>query len=327
MKKIMLSLAVVFLAGVSLAAAKTISLAEARKLIGAAIEKPERVTAIMKLLAPADQVSFVSELNAAVATLPGSTDDKTATYLSVNSAAINGASKGNLTAVVAEVFATASVESLTVINETFASEAFNRASNPNVTYTDEQFKSIAANVMKAVNARVASADNADVRSGFAALMMIGASNTKEPEMVESMTTLLPESAKKVAREEWFTAALSDGDAKSYEPMLGMANAEEAPSINRVVRIAGVQQLDTILSDLAGSNPDPLNKVDDRTQIFDAVVTQLNTENNVGMTGAGTTTATPETTEYEKTAPTKETIEEKTEKIIEESIGYQLQQTR
>lgn len=311
MKKIV-CLAMALLAGVTMAA--NLSMAEARKQIDSVIAEPTKMTEILKQLDPSSQVEFVSEVNAAISALPGSTEDKAATFLNVNSAALKGASKGNLAPVVAEIFATVPVEALPAISENFAASSFNRAADPATTYTDDRFKQIVEGVMSTVNKRMEKADNGDVRSAFAGLMMIRASNSTSPEMVLSIVATLPESAREAASKEWFPAALAEGEAKSYEPMMAAADAGEVFLLDRVIRIpSGAPQIDVLLADLIGSNVDPGSKSDDRQQLFDAVTSQANLQDGLTFVGVAGV-AQPRAVEYAGTS-------------VHESIGYQLQETR
>ena len=312
MKKIV-CLAMMLVAGVTLAA--KLSLEDARKQIDAVIAEPTKMTDVLKQLAPADQVTFVADVNAAISALPGSAEDKAATFLSVNGAALKGASKGNLTAVVAEVFATVPVEVLPTVSESFAASAFNRAANPSVTYTDEQFKKIAASVMTTVNKRLEKTDASEVRSGFAGLMMVKASNSSDPEMVNAIVAMLPPSAQESARNDWFPAALAEGEAKNYEAMMAAAEGGDVITLDRVIRISGPQQFDTLLADLGGSNIDPTVVVGDHQQVYDAVVSQINMQNGQGLNNMA---ATPQPRAIEAVD---------TDVNIHESIGYQLQETR
>jgi hypothetical protein len=173
------------------AAEGAMSLAEARGKIGDAVVNPAVLTATMKQLSAADQKSFLADCNEAVGKMPGSVETKAATYLVVNRAALKGAAKGNLTALLAEVFATVPPEALTVLNERFASDLFNRAANPAQTYTDERFSAIAKSVMDSVSARMEKTDGAAVRNTFAILMLLRASNGTPANLAETLASSLP----------------------------------------------------------------------------------------------------------------------------------------
>ena len=277
MKKLMLAMALVAgFATVRLVAqaadSATLSYAEARSQIGAAIDNPTNATAVIRQLASADQVKFLADLNKAIDDMPASDEEKAAKFLNVDHAALRGAAEGNVSALLAEVFATVPPEALTVINERFATDLVNRAADPNVTYTDEQYVNIAKDLMQKVNARTAEADAASVRSGFAALMMIRAANGSPANLVDTMIDALPtDEAKELAKSEWFPAALPIGDhTKSYDPMLASADAGRRPDYDQVLVVAGPQFLDGMLADMIGKNTDPKAQIDARTPILDAM---------------------------------------------------------
>ena len=218
--------------------AGAMSLADARGKIDSVIANPKEATAIIKQLSAADQKAFVAALNEAIASLPGSAEERAATALNVNSAAVAGAAKGNTLALIAEVFATAPLDSLTVINESFAKNLLNRASNPARTYTDAQFSAISAKVVEAVVSRVKGAADADVRGGFAALMMTRASNGSPADLAESLASKLG-AASAVAKTEWFPAALAS--VSDYDPMLSGTHVEIVPDFEVTVMIAASQR--------------------------------------------------------------------------------------
>ena len=153
-----------------------VSLADARGKIDKAIESPAVMGELMKRLSAEDQKRFLADVNKAIGELPASIEEKSAKFLNINHVAVKFAKKGNTTALLAEVFATVPPEALTVINERFAQDLLNRAANPNITYTDEQFTKIAVETMKAINERTEETDNGSARSTFAALMFLRASN-------------------------------------------------------------------------------------------------------------------------------------------------------
>ena len=152
MKKLLMVIAMA-LAGTLVAQDKAMTLADARGKIGDVIADPASITAVMKQLSAADQTAYLAEVNAAISKMPGSTDEKTQKFLDVDTAALKGAKEGNLTALVAEVFATVPPNSLTVINERFAQDLFNRKADPSKTYTDEQYTAISKSVLGCRTAR------------------------------------------------------------------------------------------------------------------------------------------------------------------------------
>lgn len=256
--------------------AEGLTLVAAREKIVEAISSPAVMTATVSQLSAEDQRQFLADVNAAIGSMPGSQKELAASYLNVCRAALKGAQKGNLATMIAEVFATVPVEYLPVISESLGSDMLNRAANPSVTYSDEEYLTIATNVMSKVNSRVEVEDNAGVRSGFAALAFIRGSNGGSEAIISAMTAALPESAQEAASREWFPAALATGDAKSYDPMLVAASAETLPELDTLLlNVDGAQNQDALLADLGGVNTDPGVSAQDRTPITDAIYNPLN----------------------------------------------------
>ena len=252
-----------FVAMVALAAVATVfaqdkaqmSLAEARAKIGECIKTPATMTDTMKKLSAEDQKTFLAEVNEAISKMPGSNEALTATYLNVNRAALKGAQPGNLTALVAEVYATVPPESLTVINERFAADLFNRAADPTVKYTDEQYSQIAKSLVEKVAERNAQVENGAARTALAALMMVRASNGSPENLTDTLVEALPADSRSIARNEWIPAAMGENGAKTYEPILGAAEATGSmPSTEMVINIAGPQLLDALLVEVVEGTP-------------------------------------------------------------------------
>lgn len=251
MKKLMI-IGVAALASVAMAQEKTISLADASAKIAEAAESSDAMASIMKQLSAADQVAFLSKVNAAIAKQPGSQDEAAAKYLAANSAALKNAKKDNVPALLAETYATVPPEALTVINERFASDLFNRAADPSKPVSDEQFTKIATDTMKTIQDRNASADNAGVRDTFAILMFLRASNGTPADLSEKLVANLPdEKTQEYAKNEWIPPAMSAD--KNYEPMLGASDAGEAPDAARVLELASDMTTTALLSDLSSKD--------------------------------------------------------------------------
>ena len=230
------------------AVAQEVSLADARAKIGDVVSDPAALTSLIKQLSAGDQKTFLADVNEAISKMPGSNESKAATFLNANRAALKGVQKsGNVATLLAEVFATVPVEALTVINERFASDLFNRGADPSMTFTDEQYTKLAQDVMTKIAERNASADDAAVRDAFAILMFVRASNGTPADLSSKLLDYIPEGSREVAKTDWLPSALAE--EKSYEPMLGAANAGQAPNLSSVVRIAGPQMLDAMLFDL------------------------------------------------------------------------------
>lgn len=263
-----------------LAADKTqVSLADARGKIDKAIESPAVMGELMKRLSAEDQVKFLADVNKAIGDMPASSEERTAKFLNINHVALTMAQKGNTTALLAEAFATVSPDALPVISERFAVDLVNRAGNPNVTYTDEQFQKLAADVMEKINDRTEETDNGSVRSTFAILMFGRASNLTGDSLEKFqdalVDTLKHDDAKELAREEWIPAATGkDGREQGYEPLLASADAGRRPDFAKVLVIAGPQYLDSILADITGKNVDEMSFIDTRSPVLDAVENRL-----------------------------------------------------
>ena len=288
MKKILLAL-VLSIAGSTVVCAQSaadksagkaqISLADARGKIDKAIESPAVLKETMKKLSAEDQRLFLADVNKAIGDLPASVEEKTAKYLNANHAAMTAAHEGNVTTLLAEVFATVPPEALTVINERFATDLLNRAANPNVTYTDEQYLNICTNLMAKINERTEETDNGSARSAFAILMLLRASNGT-PEYLNELSdrlvdTLKHDDAKELAKDEWIPSALGkDGREAGYEPLLASADAGRRPDFAFTLVIAGPQYLESILEDVVGKNTDRMSFMPTRTPVLDAVENPL-----------------------------------------------------
>lgn len=260
-----------------LASNKTqITLVDARSRIDKAIDAPVVMGEIMKRLPAEDQLKFLADVNKAIDGMPASAEEKAAKYLNVNHLALKAAKKGNAAALLAEVFATVPPEALTVINERFAIDLVNRAANPAITYTDEQFVGICTNVMATIIERTAETDNGSTRSAFAILMFVRASNGSPADLAEKLIAMLPnEDARELAKNEWIPSALGkDGRSLGYEPLLASADAGRRPDLDFVLVIAGPQYLDSILADIVGKNTDRMSFIRTRSPVLDAVENPL-----------------------------------------------------
>lgn len=260
---------------------KLVPLSAARRLISRVIASPKAMTVVMSRLSADDQKKFLAEVNQAIASRPGSPEVIAATFLNVNSAALKGAQPGNLSDLVAEVFATVPPEALTLINERFADDLFNRAADPRVTYTDEQFEKIAMTVMQKISQRTATADNSAVRDVFAALMLVRASNGSPADLAEKLTSHLPADMQAAARQEWIPGAMAKGQSQNYEAMLSSGGAEAAPNIEQALAIAGPQMLEALLEDLTGGSTQPSAASHQKTPVIDAVFSELHNMLPVG----------------------------------------------
>ncbi len=262
MKKLLMVITMA-MASALVAQDKPMSSADARGKIGDIIANPSTMTAVMKQLAAEDQAAFLADVNAAISKMPGSPEEKTSKFLEVNSAALKGAQKGNLTALVAEVFATVPPESLTAINESFASVMFNRAADPSKTYTDDEYKKTSLALLEKVQERNATADNAGVRNTFAILMLIRASNGTPADLRDTLVgALKDEDTRNLAQNEWISPALGQGQEKSYDPMLGAADAGSQPDLDMMLVVSLKASGAALVADLASecSLTDPSSSI-------------------------------------------------------------------
>lgn len=247
MKKVC-ALAAAVMAAFSLFASE-MPLAEARAKIGEAVANSQVMAQTMKSLSADNQKAFLSEVNAAISKMPGSTESKTATFLTVNRTALQNAAKGNMKTLLAEVFATVPVEALTVLNESFAKDLFNRKLSGNDKLSDAQFEKIARDVVQAVGERASGLKDADVRMAFTALMFIRSSNGSPANLTDNLVSVMPEKSREVAKSDWLPAALGQNQDKTYDPLLGGADAGREPDVQVVMNIAGSIVLDALLAEL------------------------------------------------------------------------------
>ena len=268
-----------------------ISLADAKSRTDKAIASPAVMKALMQHLSAADQKTFLADVNAAIATMPASDAERTAKFVAINRAALEGSKPGNVSTLVAESFATVSLASLPALCESLGSDLMNRATDTGSTYTDDAYLRVAEATMKKVNARTAEVDHGDVRSGFAALMLIHGSNTTKPEIVDPIIAMLPATAQGVAKKEWFPAALAEGAAKSYDPMLAAADVEgavvtdveELPNTDKDywkaqggtlvnLRVPGPVLASSLIFDIVGGGVDGSREISTSMPIYDALQT-------------------------------------------------------
>ena len=241
----------------ALAQEKALPIAEARAQIGSIVSDPVSMTSVMRQLEPENQASFLADVNAAISKMPGSNEEKAATFLNVNKAALKGAARGNLANLVAEVFATVPPEALTLVSERFAADLFNRNADPTQTYSDDKYLEIATNLFAKIESRTAGTDDALVRDTFAIAMLVRASgdNSVDSPLVDALVGMLPdEASRSEVKNDWLPAALSE--SPDYEPMLAEADAGQQPNPVVALQLSGPQLLDAMLQDVASSLIDP-----------------------------------------------------------------------
>ena len=229
----------------------TLSLADARGMIDAIVAEPAKMTDVMKQLAPGDQATFLSDVNAAIEKQSTSNEEKTAKYINVNEAALKGSAKGNLANLIAEVFATVPPEHLTLVSERFAEDLFNRNADPNKQYTDDSFRNIAENLMDKIESRTSGTDDAAVRNTLAVAMLVRSSQGGPADLPDLLLNKIPDTREReMAKNEWLPAALAE--TPDYEQMLADADAGQQPNAQLALQLAGPQVLDAFLADVASS---------------------------------------------------------------------------
>jgi len=231
--------------------------AEARAKIGAIIADPDVMTEVMKTLSPEDQKIFLADVNAAIAKLPGSTEDRTAKYLNINRAALKGVAPGeSMQSLLAVTFATVPAESLIVLSERYAVDLFNRDADPTQKFTDAAFEKTAHEVVAKVEQATTGSDDAGVRNTLAILMFVRASNGTPADLTDKLVATMPDAmTRELAKTEWISAAMAEGDKKSYDGMLAYADASKAPNLDVVLNLAGPQILEAMLVDITSSMDD------------------------------------------------------------------------
>ena len=226
---------------------------EVRALVGECAQNPQKLKQTISGLPADEQLEFLRAVNEAIAKMPGSNEVKGAAFYEANRAAVTGAGKDNLKAVLAEVFATVPPEYLTEINERFAKELFSRTANPAHVPTDAEFTKLASDTMAVVNERCKNTEDASVRETFAILMLTRASGGTPADLAQTLVSQLPDAqARETALNEWVKPAMGDGQEQTYEPMLTSAQAaDEEPDHAVVMQMTGGSQItDALLGDLA-----------------------------------------------------------------------------
>jgi hypothetical protein len=236
----------------SLAQEKTLPLAEARAQIGDIIDDPASMTGVMKQLSPEDQTAFLADVNAAIAKMPGSSEERAAKFLNVDKAALKGAAKGNLANLVSEVFATVPPEYLTILNERFAEDLFSRNADASRKYSDVEYLHIATNLLARIESRTSGTDDADVRNAFAIAMLVRASGdlSLDSDLVSALVQMSgDQGVQDQIRTEWLPGALDDNP--NYENILASADVEPSQQPDPVValQLSPTQLIDSLLSDM------------------------------------------------------------------------------
>lgn len=274
MKKCITLVVMMLMAAVVVAQAPSstkISLADARGQIDKVIASPEQMKATMKQLSAEDQKAFLADVNKAISEMPGSTEEKTALFLSANLAAVSSAEKGNSATLLAETFATVPPESLAAISEVFSDKLLNRMEGSNAAFNDAQYEKIAVETISAVSERCEETDNGTARTTFAILMFLRASPGTAETLENSLVNVFKnDDSKEVARECLEAALGKNGREQTYEPLLAAADAGRRPDQQAVLVIAGLQYSTAVIADLNGKNTERDMFSQTQTPVLDAV---------------------------------------------------------
>lgn len=227
------------------------TLAEACERITEVIQKPEIMGDITSQLSAEDQNAFMIEINKAIKTMPGSNESKTAKFLVVEREALLAAKKGNLQPMVATMFATVTLESLTVLADRYAEDLFNREADASKKFTDEQFTEIASSTVKEVAKRCEGLVDSAPRDVLAVYLFEKSSNGTIPDLEDRLLEIAisDPQIRAVAKNEWLAEAKSK-DGPKFDSLLAAADAGRAPNVDVTLQLAGPQVLSALVSDLA-----------------------------------------------------------------------------
>lgn len=244
-----IKMCVLMLTSLVFAQVQALTLVEARAKIGAAVNDAKVMAETTAALNAADQVTFLRQVNEAIGKMPGSDSERTAKFYAANKAALTNAKKGNLSEMLAETFATVSLEALTVINERFAQELFSRSSGSGL--TDAQFEQIAKTNVAKIEKRTAGESDAAERNTFAVLMFVRASKGTPANLADTLVDGFADAAsRQTAKTEWIPAALGKNQPKDYSPLLGASEAVDSPVFVDIRNVGASFGRASLLAELA-----------------------------------------------------------------------------
>lgn len=257
MKKLLIAAVAMALTG----AAMAMTLQAAKGQIPGVVANPAKMAEIMKELTEDDQIEFLAMVNAAIAEMNGSPAELAALYLAVNEYALKSHGAGNLQALLATTFATVPPEALTVLNEQLAKDLFNRNADPTRPVSDADFARLAKEAMETIATRASDTDDAAVRTTFAVLMFVRASEGSPADLRDTLAeTITDPVQRQTALTEWIPSALGESvggevSQPTYDPMLGGAAVDlTVPTVDNVLAIASPQDIVPLLSDMNAENP-------------------------------------------------------------------------
>lgn len=187
------------------------------KKIGACVTQEAVLRETLAQVLPEERVEFTQRVLKAIRRLPASPAEKAAIFVRTAVACIAGA-KGDLRyKVIAEVFAGIPVEYLPVVTEEL-SKRFDQEYNG---LSNEAYKTIASEAIKAAVARNAQTDEPSVRNTFVILAFLR--GAKDASLEETLLGFLPDARMRGLAQSWLGPALKD---RNYEGLLAAADVEQ-----------------------------------------------------------------------------------------------------
>ena len=242
----------------------------ARTQIDQAAKDPKVMERVMKTLNAKDQVTYVGEVNAAIADMKGSAEEKAIMTVNVTKAALRSAAEGNTANVLAEVFATAPVETLGAVSESVAQDLKRSSDNATSGMSNADYAKVAEAVVKKIAERSKTSSDGDVRSAFGVAMMTKGSEVSDVAEVAGMADTLSSAAgiadTQVAEDvkSDLTTAAETGTQSNYETLISNADSttsvsaetstatseSAAPAVTLVLQFTGPQQVDALVTDIS-----------------------------------------------------------------------------
>lgn len=187
------------------------------KKIGACVTQEAVLRETLAQVLPEERVEFTQRVMKAVRRMPKSPAEKAAIFVRTAVACIASA-KGDLRyKVIAEVFAGTPVEYLPFLMEEL-SKRFNQEYNG---LSNEAYKTIASEVIKAAVARNAQTEEPSVRNTFVLLAFLR--GAKDPSLEATLLGLLPDARMRSLVQSWLGPALNN---RNYEGLLAAADVEQ-----------------------------------------------------------------------------------------------------
>ena len=184
-----------------------------------------------------DQARLVRTINYALTNYTASTKEKTIESIyKVNRDMVKSVSARDRKSILAEVFATIPEIALPALADGLAKEVINRKAL-GLKPDDDSYTDFAVSAQNRIYRRCRDFDfSGQRRTVFAAIMLIKGSEGDPEDLRQQLEPFIPESVRKIARDEWIPAALGEKDEPpTYEPLIeastndfAFSNAEILP---------------------------------------------------------------------------------------------------